>query len=163
MPTQIHRSIAIGEVTRLLRNTENPNIYRYYRNKLIKHFARRRYPKRILKELHNFPHDKRLEVLYRTKKRERMERPLPFTTRYTKYTTPLNRIFCRRWKILYEDSRFYSLLPNPPFTAYKNRKMVKSLLSAKRRKFGPEQFQTKVQPGVRQEFKLMKFNGHPHH
>ena len=45
MPTKIHRSIAIGEVTRLVRNTENPSIYRYYRNKLIKHFARRKYSK----------------------------------------------------------------------------------------------------------------------
>ena len=73
MPTQIHWTIAIGEVTRHLRNIENPNIYRYYRNKLVKQFAKRKYPKRILRELRDFTHDKRLGVLYRIKKRVRME------------------------------------------------------------------------------------------
>ena len=82
MPTQIHRSITIGEVTRLLRNTENPSIYKYYRNKLIKQFARRKYPKRVLMELRDFTHDNRLGVLYRIEKRETMERPRPFTTRH---------------------------------------------------------------------------------
>ena len=42
MPTQIHRSIAIGEMIRLLRNTEDPTIFRHCKNKLIKHFARRK-------------------------------------------------------------------------------------------------------------------------
>ena len=114
MPNQVHRSIAIGEMTRLLRNTEDLTLFRHYKNKLIKRFSKRRYPKRILRELRNFTHDRRLDVLYRTKKRRRVERRLPFTTRYTKYTTSLNKIFRRRWKSLNEEHKFYSLLPNSP-------------------------------------------------
>ena len=160
MPTQIHRSIAIGEMTRLLRNTEDPTIFRHYKNKLIKHFANRKYPRRILRELRNFTHDRRLVILDRRRKRTRVERPLPFITRYTKYNTSLSRIFRRRWQNLFEDPRFYSLLPNPPFAAYRNRKKIRSLLSAKRREFGPRQFQTSVQLGSQKEFVYMKFNSH---
>ena len=118
MPTHIHRSIAIGEMTRLLRNTEDPTLFRHYKNKLIKRFARRGYPERILCELRKFSHDKRLQILDKTKRSRRIERPLPFVTRYTKYTTPLNRILRKRWVNLYGDSRFYSLLPNPPFALH---------------------------------------------
>ena len=35
IPKNIHRSIAIGELTRLLRNTEDSSIYKHYQNKLI--------------------------------------------------------------------------------------------------------------------------------
>ena len=163
MPTQIHRSIAIGEITILLRNTGDPALFKHHKNKLIKRFARRQYPKRILGELRNVIHDMRLRVLFKTKRPRQVDRPLPFTTRYTKCTTSLNRIFRRRWRNLYEDPRFYSLLPNPPFAVYENRRMVNSLLSAKRRKFKLQQFQTKVQPGDKQGFEFMKFNGHPFH
>ena len=39
VPSQIQRSIAIGEMTRLLRNTVDPSIYEHYQCKLTKHFA----------------------------------------------------------------------------------------------------------------------------
>ena len=41
MPSQIHTctSIANGEITRLLRNTEDSSIYKHYQCKPIKHFV----------------------------------------------------------------------------------------------------------------------------
>ena len=112
MLTQIHSSIASREITRLLRNTDNPALFKHHKNKLIKRLARRQYPRRILRELRNITHDMRPRVLFKTKRLRLVDRPLPFITRYTRYTTPNNRIFQRRWRNLYEDPGFYSLLPN---------------------------------------------------
>ena len=80
MPTQFHRSIAIWEMTRLLRNTDNPALHRHYQNKLIKKFNRRGYPKKILREIKDMTHNRRPQVLHRLKRKTRMERPLPFVT-----------------------------------------------------------------------------------
>lgn len=135
VPRQIHKGIATGEMTRLLRNTKSPTLYRHYQNKLIKRFERRAYPKSICRKLYSLTHNRRLEVLYRTKKRVTMERPLPFITEYTPYRPSLNVIFRKRWQYVYKDPKFYSLLPNNPFTVFKGRRAIKSLLSAKRRRF----------------------------
>lgn len=41
MPKAIHKSIAVGEMTRLLRNTSSPTIFTAYKKKLLKCFGRR--------------------------------------------------------------------------------------------------------------------------
>ena len=92
MPTQIQRIIAIGEMTRLLRNTEKPLVFKNLQNKLIKHFARRKYPKEILKEIKGITHNKRLQLLEKIKVKRYIERPLPFVTTYARYTPALNKV-----------------------------------------------------------------------
>ena len=160
MPRHVHKSIAIGEMTRLLRNTESPTLYRYYQNKLIRQFERREYPKTILRELHNITHNRRLEALYRVKKRVSIERPLPFRTDFAQYRPSLNKIFRKQWQCMYNDPKFYSLLPNAPFTVFKSRKAMKSLLSAKRRQFGTERYVPNLNLGNAEPFRFTRFNCH---
>ena len=154
MSMHVHRSIAIGEMSRLLRNTVSPSLFRRYKNRLIRHFAKREYPKRILKELRDITHDERSLILYRRKDKVRMERALPFVTPYSRHKQVLNRIFRKRWRSIYDDHKFYTLLPNMPFTVFKNHKALKSLLSAKRR-YLPD-----LDMGVKEAFKHTKFNHH---
>ena len=118
-----------------IRNTKSPAMYKHYQNKLIKQFEKRAYPKSILSKLHSLTHNTRLEVLYRNKKWVTMERLLPFVTKCTPYTPSLKRILPKRWQYVYKDPKFYSLLQNSPFTVFKGRRAIKSLLSAKRRCF----------------------------
>ena len=160
MPKNIHKSIAIGEMTRLLRNTESPTIFRHYKNKLIKKFARRKYPKSILRILKQMTHKSRMQILYGNKKRWGMERPLPFVTEYAKYSSHLNKIFRNRWRNIYDVPMFHTLLPNTPFTAFKNSKTIKRLLSAKRRKFHTEK--TGYTPMMCEggDLKFTKFHNH---
>ena len=74
----VHKSIAIGEMTRLLKPTKLLTLYIRCQNKLhvIKHFERRNYPRTILKQLHSLTHNRRQEALYRAKKQVSMGRPL---------------------------------------------------------------------------------------
>ena len=160
MPKTIHKSIAIGEMTRLLRNTSSPTIFMAHKKKLLRRFRRRGYPDGILKQIRKFSHNQRLQVLYRTKKKRHMERPLPFVTQFVECSPSLNRIFHKRWDILFSDPKFYSLLPNSPFTAFKNKKTLKSILSCKRRTFNTDTSQWKSKLGTQSEFKFTRFNSH---
>ena len=135
MPKQFHRSIAIGEMTRLLRNTDSPTLYRHYQNKLIEKFRHRGYSNKILREIRGITHSKRRQMLHKSKRKRRMERPVSFVTTFEKYDPPLNRILRTRWKSIYKEHKFYSLLPNAPFTVYRNKRSLGSLMSSKRRKF----------------------------
>ena len=92
-------------MTKLLRATESPA------------------PGCIERQLHSLTRNRRLEALYRAKKRVFMDRPLPFVTDYTSYSSPLNAVLRRQWQHLCNDPKFYSLLPNPPFMTFRSTKM----------------------------------------
>ena len=160
IPKYVHKSIAIGEMTRLLRATESPALYRRYQNKLIKHFQRREYPRTILKDLYSLTHNRRLEILYRTKKRVSMDRPLPFITEYMPYRPSLGAILRKRWQCVYNDPKFYSLLPNAPFAVFRSNKTISSLLSAKRRRFETERYIPDLDLGKVGPFRFTRFNHH---
>ena len=160
IPKHVHKSIAVGEMTRLLRATESPALYKRYQKKLIKHFVNREYPKSILRGLRSLTHNRRLETLYRVKKRVSMNRPLPFITGYKPHDPPLNAIFRRRWQHIYKDHKFYSLLPNAPFATFKSNKSLAKLLSAKRRRFESERRMPNLDLGEVESFRFTKFNRH---
>ena len=148
-------------MTRLLRNAEDSSVYKHYQNKLIKQFARRQFPKRILRELCGLIHDRRLQVLYRSKRCRQIDRCLPFVTTYARYKPSLHDTFRKRWRNLYEDTAFYSLLPNALFTVYRNRKTLKSLLSAKRRNIDIQLYHPNLLSEIESKSKFMRFNCHP--
>ena len=162
MPKAIHKSIAIGEMTRLLRNTtcSSPVIFTFYKKKLLRRFARRKYQDKILKQIRKCFHSQRLQILYRNKRRRYMERPLPFVTQYVECCPSLNSIFKRRWESLFSDTKFYSLLPNSLFTAFKNKKTLKSILSSNRRTFDVDTSEWLAKLGAQSEFKFLRFNNH---
>ena len=68
MPASIHKGIAIGEMTRLIRNTTSPNLRRHYSGKLIRHFRRRKYPPQIIKSLISMKRLPRTQILRQSKK-----------------------------------------------------------------------------------------------
>ena len=162
MPKQFHRSIAIGEMIRLLRNTDSSVLYRHYQNKLIQKFRCRGYSKRILREIKGITHNKRQLVLHRLKRKRRMERPIPFVTTVEEYDQSLNKILRTRWENIYGEYKFYSLLPNAPFAVYRNKRSLGSLMSAKRRKFNTQRYMPDPKLGIGREFKFMRFNHHRH-
>ena len=68
MPVSIHKGIAIGEMTRLIRNTTSPNLRQHYSRKLINHFKRRKYPPHIIKRLRAMRHLPRIQTLRKSLK-----------------------------------------------------------------------------------------------
>ena len=135
MPKHILKGIAIGEATRLLRNTESPALFKYYKKRLQRKLKSRKYPRDIVRLVGTMKHSKRPVTLYTRKKRVYGDKLLPFKIIYNKYKPSLYSIFRRRWETNYNDKYLFTLFPNPPMTIYRNRKSLKTLLSAKRRKF----------------------------
>ena len=107
-------------------------------------------------------HEKRDQMLHRSKRKRRMERPVLFVTTFEKYDPPLSKIFRTRWRNIYDEHKFYNLLPNAPSTAYKNKTSLGSFLSSKRRKFDTLCYIPDLQLGTSNEFKFMQFNHHHH-
>ena len=102
-------------------------------------------------------YSRRLEVLNRTKKTTHTEGRLPFKTLYTKYNHSLNSIFRRRWELTYNDRYLFNLFPNPPSTIHKNRKALKAILSAKRRKFAGKGMQETLETTGAKQFDFTEF------
>ena len=159
MPTSIHKGIAIGEMTRLIRNTTSPTLRRHYSRKLIRHFKRRKYPPHIIKRLTTMRHLPRIQALRKSHKK-RIDKPLPFITKYRKYNFPLNSLLRKCWSSIYNDKHLYPLYPTNPFTVYTNHKSLRSTLSHKRRVFGGNPDQENLQSSSTKPFKFIKFN-HP--
>ena len=159
MPHSIHKGIAVGEMTRVIRNTTSPSLQMYYGRKLIKHFKRRKYPSHILRQLRSMLRQAASYTPPTTKKR-RMEKPLPFITHYSKYKPPINSIISKYWGNIYNTHHFYPLYPNNPFVVYRNHRNLKTLLSSKRRHFGGTPKQVNLHPSKSKPFKFLKFN-HP--
>ena len=89
--------------------------------------------------MHNVP-----SQLLQSSKRRRCT-CIPFVSTYVRYTPSLDKVFHKQWRNINEDPRFYSLLPNAPFTRYSNDRMLRSLLCAKGRKFDTQQYQPNLQ------------------
>ena len=89
-----------------------------------------------------------------------MDRLLPFVTDYTTYIPPLNAVLRRWWQHIYNDSKFYSLLPNAQFTTFRSTKNVARLLSTQRRCFRTERLITNLDLGNAEPFRLTRFNRH---
>ena len=69
MPRHIHKGIAIGELTRIIRNTTSPTLYKHYKNRLLMHLRRRGYGKNITKALKRYTHAKRQALLKKQTKK----------------------------------------------------------------------------------------------
>ena len=159
MPSHIYKGIAIGKLTRLIRNTTSPVLFKHYRRKLINHFRHRKYAKNIIGMLKQMNHTTRLSLL-KTKKSGNMERPLQFTTKFNRYKPSLQRILRNRWSAIYNDKHLFPLFPNSPFVAYKNHKTLKAMFSYERRQFDSTPKQLNLQLENATPFEFLKFN-HP--
>ena len=159
MPHNIHKGIAIGELTRLIRNTTSPSLFQHYKKKLINHFRGRKYAKSITIILKKMNHTSR-QLLLNTKKIRYIERPLPFVTKFNRYRPSPQRILKNRWNAIYDDKHLFPLFPNSPFTVYKNHKALKAILSYKRRRFNGSPRHPNLQQEVATPFEYLKFN-HP--
>ena len=124
LPRHILKGIAVGELTRVIRNTTSPAICEHYEKKMIKRFRRRGYTKTTLDALRRMTHNTRGRLL-RKVKRKKIERPLPFHTKYNTYRPSPNRVIRNRWNALYNDKHLFPIFPNNPFTVYKNTKRSK--------------------------------------
>ena len=160
MPKTIHRSIAIGEMTRSYLEILLPHsCISIIRINLLNALHGGNTPKNFLENCGVlYTHNLRLQIMYRIKRQKDIDRPLPLVTQYMEYRPTLNKILYKRWRNIYEEQQFYTLLPNMPFTAFKTRKILKSLLSAKRRKFETTEDYNTLRVGTGQEFKFTTFN-----
>ena len=159
MPDSIHKGIAIGEMTRLIRNTTSPNLRLHYSRKLIRHFKHRKYPSHIIKTLIAMKRLPRTEALKKSQK-TKIDKPLPFITKYRKYNPHLNSLLRKCWNNIYNDKHLYPLYPTDPFAVYTNHKTLRSRLSHKRKTFRGSPKQENLQLSTSQPFKFLKFN-HP--
>ena len=135
IPMHIHKGIAIGEMTRVIRNTTSPTIRKKYRRKLVKHFMRRGYDKRILKRVWNIKHAERETMLRPKKKTPLWERPNPLCIEFAKCRPTVQKILTHRWRIMHNDFRLLTLFPDSPAPVFTSRPKLKSILSKKRSKF----------------------------
>ena len=155
MPSSVHRGIAIGEMTRIIRNTTSPVLPTHYSHKLINHFRHRKYPPHIIRKLKTMAHIPREEILNNTTKRN-ISRPLPFSTKFRKFKPSLNSILRKRWSSIYNDKYLYPLYPNTPFTVHTSHKTLRAILSSKRKEFGGTPTQKKSPTNECQSLYLSK-------
>ena len=159
MPASIHTGIAIGEMTRLIHNTTSPNLRQHYNGKLIRHFRHRKYSPQIIKSLISMKRLPRTQILRQSKK-AKIDKPLPFVTKYRKYHSSLNSLLRKRWNSIYNDKHLYPLYPTYPFTVHTNHKTLQSTLSYKRRVFGGTLKQENLHSSNAKAFHFLKLN-HP--
>ena len=162
MPTHIHKGIAIGEMTRVIRNTTSPALFNLFKRKLIKHFRHRGYPKRILKTLVTMKHENRQTMLLHNRRRANptAERGLPLKLEYKKSQPTLAHILKRRWKITHNDFRLMTLFPNAPSPFFTNRIKLGAMLSRKRCSYNILPSSPELLPEMASNLVFLKFN-HP--
>ena len=69
MPRHTLKSVAVGEATRLLRNTKSPASYKHYQKRLQRNLKHRKYPGDIIRLISGMKHNKRQAALHSTKKK----------------------------------------------------------------------------------------------
>ena len=158
IPAHVHKGIAIGEMTRVIRNTTSPTICRKYSRKLMKHFIRRGYSKHILKRIWNIKHAERETVLRPKRKKSLFERPTPLCIQFVKCRPTVQKILTDRWKIMYNDFRLLTLFPYSPAPVFTSRPKLSSILSKKRCKYNILPSNTNLTPDKAKNFDFLKFN-----
>ena len=163
IPSHILRGIAIGEMTRVIRNTTSPAICKKYSRKLTKHFMRRGYNKHILKTISKMKHASRETMLRHTHvglKRLLNTRPTPLCIQFLKCRPTVRKILTNRWKTFYNDFRLLTLFPDSPAPAFTSRHKLKSILSKKRCRFNYVPSNPNLTSDRAKGFEFLKFN-HP--
>ena len=120
MPSHIHKGIAIGEMTSVIRDTTSPSLCNLLKRKLIKHFRFRNYPKHILRVLASMRHQDRKAMLLGKRKKQRLkaERGMPVVLEYMECRPTLTHILKWRWRITRNDFRLMTLFPFAPTPIY---------------------------------------------
>ena len=160
IPAHIHKGIAIGEMTRVIRNTTSPIVCRKYRKKLMKHLIRRGYSKQILKRIWRMRHASREDMLKPKIKSLLNERPTPFCVQFTKCRPSIQELLKKRWKIMHNDFRLMVLFPNSPTPVFTSRPKLKSILSKKRCKYNATPSEPNLTMDKAKDFEFLRFN-HP--
>ena len=83
IPAHIHKRIAIGEMTRVIRNTTSTAVCEHYKRKLLKSFKRRGYNMYVLKQIWNIKHANRITMLLPKKCKPYNERQTPLCIPFT--------------------------------------------------------------------------------
>ena len=158
IPTHIHKGIAIGEMTRVIRNTTSPIICAKYKSKLMRHFRRRGYSKHVLKLIWNMKHTSRTAMLAPKKYKPLMDRRTPLCIDFAQCNPTIHEILTDRWKIMRNDFRLLTLFPNPPAPIFRSRAKLKSFLSKKRCTHNIAPSNPNLTPDKAKQFEFLKFN-----
>ena len=158
IPAHIHKGIAIGEMTRIIRNTTSPTICDIYKKRLIKRLKRRGYNKKILRSIGKMKHESRASLLEPRHKQQVSERRIPFCIKFAKCHPKIHEIFARRWSLMYNDFRLMTLFPDIPFPIFTSRKKIKSILSKKRHTYDILPSEPNLAPNKAKAFNFLKFN-----
>ena len=158
IPKHIHKGIAIGEMTRVIRNTTSPTICEKYKRKLVRHFHRRGYSKHVLKQIWNMKHADRASMLAPKKYKSRHDRRTPLCIDFTRCHPTIHEILTDRWRIMRNDFRLMTLFPNPPGPVCRSRGKLKSLLSKKRCTHNIAPSNPNLAPNKAKQFEFLKFN-----
>ena len=134
VPEYVHGGIAMGEVVRLLRNTDDEGLFERYRHKLIDRLANRKYGKNTIDRIGkvNFK-DRRTYLSSKTKKD--IPRPLHLNTPFHIFRPPLGNTIRGCWPKIYDVPHTALAYPTAPFPVYKNHVSIGKILSHKRRTF----------------------------
>ena len=131
IPAHIQKGIAIGEMTRVIRNATSSIVIKKSTKKLIKNLTRRGYNKQILKEVWKMKHADREAMLKPEIKRLLNERPTPSCIQFTKCRPTVQETLTNRWGIMYNDFRLMTLFSNSPAPVFTSRPKLNSILLKK--------------------------------
>ena len=121
MPSYILRGIAIGEMTRVIRNTTSPTICKKYSRKLPKHPMCRGCNKHILKTILKMKHASSGTMLRPNTKKLLNRRPTPLYSQFLKCSPTMREILTNRWKITYNDFGLLTLFSDSPAPVFTSR------------------------------------------
>ena len=157
--TTYFKGIAIGEMTRVIRNTTSPIVCQKYSRRLMKHFMHRGYSKHILRTISSMKHTSRDAMLVPKRKKTLFDRrPTPLSIQFLKFRPSVREILASRWRITYNDFRLFILYPNSPTPAFTTRPKLKSILSKKRCRFNCVPSHPNLTPDQASELDFLKFN-----
>ena len=127
----------MGEIVRALRNTSCPEYFKMIKRILIKHFYRRRFPKKAIQAAKDIQFGMRNDYLEAPKRRSLVS-PIPIRTKFYNYLPSVGIIFRMAWLRVRDDAVLSQLFPTAPFPVWCNHPNLKNILSYKHKNFSGE-------------------------
>ena len=130
-PPSVFKGLVIGEITRIIRCTNNQSDIKTQIDLLFEHLRKRGYSQQELDKIRNYTStiNRKTTLQYKIKNKNKKP-PLVFATKYNPCFKQLGKIIRKHWYIIEKDETTKKLFPKPPIIAYKKHKSLKDMLTS---------------------------------
>lgn len=129
-PQSVFKGFLMGECTRHIRNTNNPEDQERIINNFKVNLMKRGYNEKEIDESFSIAKEQDRAVLLRDKVKHKRRVPLVFVTKYSPRLRKLGTILRKHWHIIEENEMCKEKFAKPPIIAYKRNKNLKEFLTS---------------------------------